>query len=139
MKDFLRRWFITTLAVAVAAHVVRGISYDTWAGLALAALLLGILNAFLRPWLMVMTLPLMLVTLGLFTLVINAVLLYIVGELIGAFHVRSFGAAFWGGLVISLVSLALNALIPKPERPVPPESTPPPKPPPAGQGPIIDV
>ena len=109
LKEFVQRWLITTVAVLVATHVVSGIHYDHWEGLLVATLLLGFLNAFLRPLLMLLSLPLLIVTLGLFTLVINAVLLYFVGQL-KYFHVNSFRAAFWGALVISLVSLVLNSI-----------------------------
>lgn len=110
LKGFLKRWVITTLAVLVAAHVVTGIKYDHWAGLIVATLLLGFLTAFLRPLLMLLSLPLLIVTLGLFTLLINAALLYFVGWVVTSFHVDSFGAAFWGGVIISLVSLPLNLI-----------------------------
>ena len=112
LKEFLQRWAITTVAVLVAAHSVKGIHYDkeNWLSLLVATLVLGLLNAFLRPLLMFLSLPLVIVTLGLFTLVINAILLYLVGQIIQGFHVDSFRAAFWGGLVISLVSLLLNSL-----------------------------
>ena len=109
LKEFLQRWLITTVAVLVATHVVHGIHYDTWQGLLVATLVLGLLNAFLRPLLLLLSLPLLIVTLGLFTLVINALLLYLVGQL-KFFHVDSFGAAFWGALVISLVTIILNSL-----------------------------
>ena len=98
LKSFLQRWLITTLAVLAAAHIVRGIDYDDVAGLFIASLLLGALNAFVRPVMMALALPLLILTLGLFTLVINGVLLYFVGSLVKSFHVASFGAAFWGGL-----------------------------------------
>jgi putative membrane protein len=110
LKEFLKRWAITAVAVLVAANVVPGIKCDTWPGLIVATLLLGFLNAFLRPLLMILSLPLLIVTLGFFTLIINATLLYFVGQLVKTFHVASFGAAFWGGLVISLVSMPLNLL-----------------------------
>jgi putative membrane protein len=110
-KPFLQRWLINTLAVLVAANVVKGIHYDTITGLLVASLLLGILNAILRPVLLLLSLPLLIVTLGLFTLVINALLLSFVGWLVGPFHVDSFSAAFWGGLVISFVSIVLNSLL----------------------------
>ncbi|MEY2409999.1 MAG: putative rane protein [Verrucomicrobiota bacterium] len=110
LSDFIKRWAITTVAVLVAANVVKGITYESWAGLIVATLLLGFLNAFLRPFLMLLSLPLLIVTLGLFTLIINATLLYFVGQLVKTFHVASFGAAFWGGVVISLVSIPLNIL-----------------------------
>ena len=108
LKGFLQRWLITTVSVLVATHMVDGIRHDNLQGLLEATLVLGLLNAFLRPLLLLLSLPLVVVTLGLFTLVINAVLLYLVGQM-KFFHVRSFSAAFWGALVISLVSLLLNS------------------------------
>src|SRR5437870_3193926 len=109
LKEFLQRWLITTVAVLVATHVVKGIHYDDWQGLIVATLVLGLLNAFLRPLLMFLSLPLVVLTLGFFIFVINALLLYLVGQM-KHFHVDTFGAAFWGGLVISIVSLILNSL-----------------------------
>jgi putative membrane protein len=110
LKRFLQRWLINTVAVLVAAQVIPGIEYDTLAALLVASLVLGILNALLRPLLLLLSLPLVLFTLGLFTLVINALLLMFVGQLVKSFHVADFWAAFWGGLIISVVSLVLNTL-----------------------------
>lgn len=110
VKKFIQSWLINTLAVLVATHIVGGITYDSITGLLVATLVLGILNTFIRPVLMILSLPLLVFTLGLFTLVINAVLLYFVGHLVRDFHVDSFWAAFWGALVISLVSLVLNSI-----------------------------
>ena len=139
-RSFLQRWIVTTLAVAVAANVVPGITYSDPIGLLLGSLLLGILNAFLRPFLLFLSLPLLLVTLGLFTLVINAALLWLVGTVLNSFHVRDFSAAFWGGLVISLVSVAINVLLGRPaKREEKSGDHPTRKPPSDGGGPIIDV
>lgn len=110
LKQFLQRWIINTLAVLIAAQLVEGIHYDTNTGLLVASLLLGILNVFIRPFMLLLSLPLVVFTLGLFTLVINAALLYFVGWLVKPFHVDTFGAALWGALVISLVSLVLNSV-----------------------------
>jgi putative membrane protein len=110
LRAFVQRWIITTLAVLVAANIVKGIDYDSVAGLLVASLLLGILNALLRPVMILVSLPLLVFSVGLFMLVINAVLLYLVGWLVKSFHVESFGAAFWGGLVISVVSLIAHRL-----------------------------
>ena len=148
-KAFLQRWAITTLAVLVAANVLQGISYDSPSGLLAATLLLGLLNAFVKPVMMLLSLPLLLFTLGLFTLVINAGLLYFVGQL-KFFHVDSFWTAMKGAFLISLITLVLNAATglsggrvrvrssvrrrrgPRgPGRSV--------GPPPPGQGPVIDV
>ena len=110
LKSFLQRWLINAVAVMVAANLVKGIEYHTLGGLLVASLLLGIFNALLRPLLVLLSLPLVIFTLGLFTLVINALLLYFVGSLVKSFVVADFWAAFWGSLIISLVSLILNSL-----------------------------
>jgi len=109
---FLGNWAINTLAVAVAAIILhKHIHYQRNTDLLLASLLLGILNAFVRPVLMFLALPLLIFTLGLFTLVINALLLYFVGKLMEPhFQVDSFGFAFLGALIISVVSVALNLM-----------------------------
>ncbi len=109
MRHFVFRWAITTIAVMIAASVIRGIRYDTAGALILAALLLGILNAFIRPILLILSAPLILLTLGLFILVVNGLMLYWVQGLVGGFHVDSFGSAFWGAILISIISWALSA------------------------------
>jgi len=111
VKRFLLGWLINTLAVLMAVYLVRGIDYQKPLDLIVASLLLGILNAVLRPFLMFLALPLLIFTLGLFTLLINGFLLYFVGHLLRPhFEVESFWAAFWGALVISIVSVLLNTL-----------------------------
>jgi putative membrane protein len=107
---FLGTWVINTLAVAVAVAILHGhIAYENWQYLLLASLLLGLLNAFVRPVLMLLALPLLIFTLGLFTLVINALLLYFVGVLLSPhFRVDSFGFAFLGALIITIVAIFLN-------------------------------
>ena len=110
LKRFLQRWLINTVAVMVAAKIVPGIECDSITTLFAASLLLGILNASLRPLLWLLSLPLVIITLGLFALVINALLLYFVGHLMKSFVVADFRAAFWGSLIISLVSLVLNSI-----------------------------
>lgn len=107
---FLQSWLINTLAVLVTVMLLpKHITYDHWSDLFIASLLLGILNAFARPILMFLALPLLIFTLGLFTLVINALLLYLVGQT-PFFHVDSFGFAFLGALIISIVSIFLNIM-----------------------------
>jgi putative membrane protein len=140
-KRFLQRWLVNTLAVLVAANVIREIEYDTVGALLVASLLLGILHALLRPLLLLLSLPLVLITLGLFTLVINALLLMLVGQLVIGFHVEGFWTAFWGGLVISVISILLNTLTGTGEhrmemRGKPPD---PPRRGGGGGGPVIDV
>jgi putative membrane protein len=112
LKAFLQRWIISTVAVLVATKIVPGITYHRWSDLVVATLLLGLLNTFLRPLLMLLSLPLLIFTLGLFTIVINALLLLLVSGLLGADHfkVDGFWSAFWGALVISVISILLNSL-----------------------------
>ena len=109
MQHFVFRWFVTTFAVFVAAPIV-GISHGDRIGCLLAAsLLLGIVNAFIRPVLLLLSLPLILVTLGVFILIINALMLKFVGEIVPCFEVPGFWRAFWGAIIISIVSWIMSA------------------------------
>ena len=111
MKKFILSWLINTLAVLLAVYLVKGINYQKPLDLFVASLLLGIFNAVLRPILMFLTLPLLVVTLGLFTFVINGALLYFVGFLLRPhFYVDDLWSAFWGAVVISVVSTILNSM-----------------------------
>jgi putative membrane protein len=109
MRHFVIRWGVTTVAVMVASSIIHGIRYDSTASLIGAALLLGILNAFIRPILLILSAPLILVTLGFFILVINALMLLLVPNIMTGFHVDSFGSAFWGALIIGVISWMLSA------------------------------
>jgi putative membrane protein len=109
MRHFVFRWAITTVAVMVASSIIHGIRYDSVASLIGAALLLGILNAFLRPILLILSAPLILLTLGLFILVVNGLMLFVVPGIVIGFHVDGFWSAFWGAIVISIVSWMLSA------------------------------
>jgi putative membrane protein len=109
MRHFIFRWAITTVAVMVASSVIHGIRYDTVPALIGAALLLGIFNAFVRPFLLILSAPLILLTLGLFILVVNGLMLFVVPSIVIGFHVDGFWSAFWGAIVISIVSWILSA------------------------------
>lgn len=127
--EFLQRWVVTTVAVLIAAAMLKGIHYDTNTALFAATLLLGLLNAFLRPLIIlatvgiigalnfalglrvaILTLPLQILSFGFLLLAINASLLMLVSEFIPAFHCDGFWTAFKGGLIISIISLLLNSL-----------------------------
>jgi putative membrane protein len=111
VKKFLQSWIINTLAVLVAAFVLKGIHYDKPLSLMVASLVLGILNTVLRPVLMFLALPFLFLTLGLFYFIINGLILYFVGYLLQPrFYVDGFWNAFLGALIISFVSLVLNTL-----------------------------
>ena len=139
--SILVRWMVLTLAVWVATRIVPGIAIDDWQSLLIAALVLGILNAFVRPILLLISLPLLVVTLGLFLIVINALLLLLTNKLVPGFHVAGFWPAVGGSLIISIVGLFFGATgRQKQQRRVVVDEPPPPKRgPPPGKGPIIDV
>ena len=110
MKPFFTRWLVTTLAVLVVSSIPGiGVRADSLGPLVAAGLLLGILNAFVRPVLLLLSLPLILLTMGLFFFVVNALTLYIVGSVIPGFHVSGFGAALIGSILISIVSWVFSA------------------------------
>lgn len=113
---FLVRLLVNAAALFVAAWLVPGIRHDgSLLNLLLVALLFGLVNSFLRPLLKLLTCPLILLTLGLFTLVINALMLMVTSWLSRqfglGFHVDGFWAAFVGGLIVGLVSLVLSLVI----------------------------
>src|ERR1700686_311039 len=109
MRHFVFRWMVTAFAVFVAAPIV-GIDYGGSLGCLLgASLLLGIINSFIRPVLLLLSLPLILVTLGVFILIINALMLEVVGAIVPCFEVPSFWSAFFGAIIISIVSWLLSA------------------------------
>ena len=111
MRGIALRWLTLTLAILMASHLLSGIQISGfWAAVAAAAML-GILNAFFRPIALILTLPINILTFGLFTFVINAVLLKMVSGVISGFQVEGFWTAIFGALLISLVSFALNSLI----------------------------
>jgi putative membrane protein len=109
VRHFVFRWIITTIAVVIASALVPGMRYDTFGALLGAALLLGILNAFVRPVLLLLSAPLILLSLGLFILVINGLMLLWVPTFVVGFHVDGFWSAFWGAIVVGLISWVLSA------------------------------
>ncbi len=110
MKPFLVRWLTTTVAVLVASTLIPGIEV-TGGMVALigASLFLGIVNALVRPILLLLSIPLILLTMGLFLLVLNALLLWMVGSIVPGFSVAGFWSAFFGAIVISLTSWIMSA------------------------------
>lgn len=121
MRELLLRWLVTTIALYIAVLIVPGISFDEAQGawrLILVALVFGGVNALLRPLLTVLTCPLILLTFGLFFLVVNGLLLMATSwaslKLGLGFTVAGFWPAFWGGLVVSVASTFLFALTGRP-------------------------
>ena len=105
---FLIRLIVNAIALLVVAHVIGGIHVSGILGALVAALVLGIVNAILRPILVILSLPLEILTLGLFTLVINGLLFWLVAALHVGLWVDGFWSAFWGALVMSIVSWLLS-------------------------------
>ena len=109
----LLNWLISTLGVLIAAYLVSGVTVRSfWAAL-IAALVLGIMNTILRPVLVVLTLPLTLVTLGLFIFVINALMVMLTSAIVPGFHVNSFWWALLFSLVLSLINFVLYRIFPR--------------------------
>ena len=92
----LIRWALNALALMLLPELLASIRVDSYSAALVSALLLGLVNALIRPLLILVTLPITLLTLGLFTLVINALLFWMVGNVVGGFHVPGFWPAFWG-------------------------------------------
>ncbi len=110
---FLIKWLILTVSVMAAAYIIPGMAVRSFGVALIAALILGLVNIFIKPILVVLTLPITVVTLGLFLLVINALMLYLVGALVKGFVVTGFFPALFGSILISIVSWALTSLIGK--------------------------
>lgn len=116
--NLLIRWVISSLALFAAAWLVPGITVDGsgWVIYAVMAIILGLVNAIVRPLLKLMTCPLVLLTLGLFVLIINGITLWLASAIavnwfhVG-FYVNGFWSGFWGALIVSIVTVVLSALV----------------------------
>jgi putative membrane protein len=108
---FLFRVLVNALAIWLATEIVPGIGVRSTSTVIVAALVLGLLNAVVRPILLVLTLPLTLVTLGLFLFVLNGFCLWLTSALVPGFQVRGFWPAFWGALIVSALSWAVNGFV----------------------------
>jgi len=107
MKSFFVRWFCTSVAVAIAVFFTP-MSADSVIALLMMSLVLGIINALIRPVLLLLSLPFIFVTLGLFILVINALLIQLAGRIVSGFHVGGFWSSFFGAIIISVVNWGLS-------------------------------
>ena len=111
MNGLLVRWLLLTISIIVTSYLVDGIHVTSFFSAFFAAAVLGILNALFRPILIVITLPINILTLGLFTFVINALLLKMASGVVPGFYVQGFWSAVFGSLIISLVSWMLNSFV----------------------------
>lgn len=113
MLRLLLNWILSALALLIVAHVVpgfyvRGIGSALW-----AAVVIGLINATLGFFLKVVTFPLTILTLGIFWLVINALMLWLAASVVPGFHISGFFAAFVGAIVLAVVNMVIRALLPK--------------------------
>jgi putative membrane protein len=106
----LIHWLVVTIAIVVAAHFIPGIRVDSVGAALIGAAILGILNTVVRPILVILTIPVTILTLGLFLFVINALMFLLAGSLISGFHVQSFWPALLGSLVVSIVSYIAHSV-----------------------------
>ena len=111
MNGIIVRWLTLTISIIITAYLVEGIQVGGFWSAFFAAAVLGILNAFFRPVVLVLTLPINILTMGLFTFVINALLLKMASGVISGFNVEGFWAAVFGSLLISVVSWLINSFI----------------------------
>ncbi len=110
MRFFFLRLVLNALAVLAVTRFVPGVIVENFWYALLAALGLGIVNAIVRPVLLILSLPVNILTLGLFTLVVNALMFWLAAGIVPGFHVANFTAAFWGALVFWLVSWVTSGL-----------------------------
>ena len=105
-------WILNAIALLAVAYLYPGVQVQDWKAAAIAALVLGLVNTLVKPILVLLTLPVTILTLGLFLLVINALLFWGVAQLIEGFHVSGFWAALLGALLYSVIGWLLSKLIP---------------------------
>lgn len=111
--QLLLRWLVSAATLMFVAYLVPGIRVDSIYAALVAALILGLINALIRPLLLLLTLPINIVTLGLFTFVINALMFWLASTVVKGFTVTGFWAALWGALIMWLVSWAVSSLFKK--------------------------
>lgn len=111
MLEMLIQWVLFALALLFTAWIVPGISLAGFAAAMWAAVVIGLVNIFIRPILLILTLPINILTLGLFTFVINALMLWLVSKLVPGFSIDGFLSALFGSIIISILSIFINRLV----------------------------
>jgi len=111
MLQLIVRILLNALAVMAVAYFVPGVTVRNFWSAVLAAIVIGLVNALIRPVLSILSLPITILTLGLFTLILNALMFWLASVFVPGFDVNGFGAAFWGSVVFWLVSWITNGLI----------------------------
>jgi putative membrane protein len=104
------QWFLSAVALLVVSNFVRGFNVDGFGPALVAALVIGLLNATVGFFLKVVTFPISILTLGLFLLIINGMMIMVASNLVNGFHVRGFVPAFWGAVVLALLGMLIRAI-----------------------------
>jgi len=107
---FLLRWLLSIVTLVLITKLVPGIEFTSTWSLVIASVILGFLNALIRPLLILLTLPINILTLGLFTLIINAFVFWLAGTIVKGFEISDFNAAFFGALIYWLIATILGYL-----------------------------
>lgn len=111
MRGLILRWAINALSLMLTAYMIEGIEVRGFGAALVAVLVLGIVNAIIRPLVLLLTLPINVLTLGIFTFVVNGMMLYMVGSVVKGFDVTGFIPALLGAIVLSFISSIVNALV----------------------------
>jgi putative membrane protein len=111
MIRLLANWVLSAVALLIVSHVVTGFQVDTLGTALIAALVFGLLNATIGLLLKLVTLPVVILTFGIFLLVVNAIVLELASGFVPGFHIRSFGAAFWGAAVLAVIQMLFRFLV----------------------------
>jgi putative membrane protein len=111
MLAFLTHLIVTAALLLLVANFVRGVQVQGWGSALIGALVLGFVNAVVRPLMVFLTLPFTILTFGLFLLVVNALMLWLVAALVPGIRIQGFGPAFLGSLVLTLLNLAVEAIL----------------------------
>ena len=115
MMAFLAHWGVTSLSLWIASLMFQGISFSSKKSLFISALLLGLVNAVVKPVIIILTIPLTLITFGFFLLVINALMMMLVSALVPGFRISGFWTAFFASIVVTVVSLFIGTMVFQPE------------------------
>ena len=110
MLEFLIQWVLFALGLLFVAWVVPGISVSSFVVALWASIVIGLINIFIKPILIILTFPINLLTLGLFTFVINGLLFWLASKLVGGFYVSGFWAAFFGAMLLSIIGLLIHSI-----------------------------
>ena len=110
-RNYIIRWLVNAVGLLIVSKIMQSIEIDGILTAIVAAAVIGLINIFLRPLLLILTLPINILSLGLFTLVINGLIFYFVGSIVEGFHVSGFLAAFLGALILSIINVLATFLI----------------------------